>query len=82
MTEKMPLLWVEWVDSWASSGPWTGKAGLEEGCDEPVIRSVGWLIHEDDTWITIASHDGGHTLGGDRSIPKVAITGRWEITLK
>lgn len=44
-------------------------------------RSVGWLVDEDEESITIAAHDGDDQVTGDITIPKVAITGRWEIIL-
>ena len=76
--EDAPLLWVEWVDSVHYNG-WTAMEELP--IHDLNCRSVGWLIAEDEESITIIAHDGGKNAMGDMTIPKVAITGRWEITL-
>jgi hypothetical protein len=74
------LLYLEWIDS-ASSDGWQPLAGYEHG---PIyIQSVGWLIHEDDAVVTLASNIGRQANGNDPnqacgwiSIPKAAITQR------
>lgn len=80
MEESPPLLWIEWVDSASHGGVWTHKTDLETGSHK--IRSVGWLVREDDDALTIVAHEGGDQYSGDMTIPKVAITAQWEIVLK
>lgn len=84
MDEKKPrtLLLIHWVDSTSngqSGSPWISPEYAH--CDVDPIESIGWFVEEGEKAITIAAHWSNHHVSGNMSIPKVAITGRWEITL-
>ena len=51
-------------------------------CPSPRFRSVGWLLDEDDDGICLAATLGENGQAtGHITIPKCAITGRWEIVV-
>lgn len=77
--DKQTLLWVEWLDSVSCGAVWTSTE--DAPADNLGCSSIGWLIRENDDSITIASHRSPSQVGGDMTIPKIAITGRWEIVL-
>ncbi len=68
-----PMIEVHWVDSYASAG-WESP----DDKHQMSIRSLGWLIWEDDDTVALTTSitPDGRIL--DRlQIPKVAIVGRW-----
>lgn len=79
MSNRRPsrrCVWVEWVDSASFRGWGEGTAGVAE------IKTLGFVIDETDDNITISAHvdeDNGNAHGA-MTIPKVAITGMWEVT--
>ena len=79
MSDNRTLLWVEWVDSSSHGGVWTNKDALLHQAE--AVQSVGWLVSECEENLTIAAHWGQWQVGGDMTIPKVAIVQRWEIVL-
>lgn len=72
-----PLVWIDWLDS-TGGGGWRSIEGLGRAMLE--CRSVGFLVHEDDESVTVSASLA--SLGNADEpirIPKVSITGRWEI---
>jgi len=77
------LLWVEWIDSasrparpWSSPLEWVGSAGL--------IRTVGWLVYEDESILVIApsmeeDENVAERFLSAHSIPRGAITAWGEV---
>jgi len=68
----MKKIYIEWIDS-------AGYSGWVDDCDfSPLlIKSFGFLLNEDDTSITIASHVAENdTYYAPMTIPKVAIIKR------
>lgn len=80
--ESETLLWIEWQDSCSTGGFWVGREGAVT--KDLSISSIGWLIDETENSVTIGSHCGKafDMVAGHVTIPKCAITGRWEIEVK
>ena len=74
MSPKRDLLEVKWVDSCSPNG-WTRPENLAKysPCKN---KSVGYLIAESKTCLTIAASIGPDQVDGIMCIPKVAITAR------
>ncbi len=79
-------VWVEWLDSVKFAQPWWSIKDFEESSKEySVMTSVGYLFHEDDYFIYLATSlhwDEGKNLsqvGNVTSIPKAAITAKKSI---
>lgn len=84
MAERRLVL-LEWVDS-HKSNDWKDIELLADGCDHLHIRSIGWVIAENDDCITIVPHLSGEKNGnvrvygcGEMTIPRVAILREEEI---
>ena len=69
------VLVVDWIDSIISS-PWQDrKEFLEEGKEAGVCRTVGFLLKDEDGWLTLAqSWTKDDSVAGKMIIPQVAIT--------
>ena len=73
----MELVYVEWVDSDASS-TWQWKSNWVHHITH--AKTIGWLIDEDENTLSLTStiapnlRDGDVQLMGYVAIPKVAIT--------
>lgn len=73
---KTALLMVEWVDSCTTRG-WIDPHSISKHAKS--CFSVGWVIHEDDTVVSLAAsaglndEDGFDSVDGHMTIPKVAI---------
>jgi len=67
------ILWKDAVSASGSSGRWSGLDEVKSL--EPVdVKTVGWVVKETDTYITVISHHAGETeTGGDICIPKAWI---------
>lgn len=75
------LLWIEWQDSCSTGGFWVGR---EDAVTKDLsTTSIGWLVDETEDSITIGSHFGKAfaLVAGHVTIPKCAITGRWEVNV-
>ena len=79
----MQLYFIEWRDAYdPEKTGWLTKEDVDKIISEDaLIQSVGWLYHEDDTYITIV---GDYQLDGDVSrptrIPKGMVTQRIILT--
>ena len=63
---------VEWFD--AHDGPPDWVRINEYKVDETLVQSVGFLVHEDERYITLVTSDDGHSsVGGGIVIPRVNI---------
>lgn len=73
----MKLVKIKWIDSCSpSASVWTRIENLK-GYSPEVAKSVGYVIGEDKTCITIAAHvSEGGSVSGVMCIPKVAIIKR------
>jgi len=81
--ELHPPVYIEWIDSSTTGAVWTTKGDLREVINARV-RTIGFVIHETDTNIVIChsiGDDEDEEVGGDISIPKVAIRKRRAIRL-
>lgn len=69
----MKLVVVEWVDSCSLRNGWKGLAEAKT-LKPSRIRSVGWIVSQDDKQITVASHwDEMDNICGEMCIPKGCI---------
>ena len=66
------VILVEWFD--AHDGPLAWVHTEEYEVEETLVQSVGFKVHEDDKYLTLAtSDDGNKYIGGGIVIPKVNI---------
>lgn len=79
-------VWVEWLDSVKFAQPWWKVEDFIESSKEySIMTSVGYLFHEDDYFIYLATSlhwdEGKHVVqvGNVVSIPKAAVTQRKSI---
>ena len=83
MSKPLELVFIEWVDSAGIPG-WKPLTAIQSDATPIVVESVGWIVAENDTALTIVSHiykdtpQNGDTRHGADSmtIPKGAITVR------
>lgn len=67
---------VEWVDS-ISGSQWEEDFKPQEWRDETLMRSVGYVVYEDDEYLMLAQSEKrkkGSSKAGIMAIPRVAIT--------
>lgn len=78
MAKQYPVNEVHWNDAITSYG-WTG----DDGTDDPLIKSIGWLVHEDDKVVVLSTSISSHDSVVDKiQILKSSIVARWEVVLK
>lgn len=67
---EFPIVHVRWIDSGGPEGYWAARDS-----DLPImpIESVGYLVHDESQYITIAASVSKYQFGGAMSIPRVAI---------
>jgi len=63
---------IEWVDSAGLSGVWHDDEVVQDLSLDP-IKSIGRVVHEDEDFITLASHLATNQLSGVVCIPRVVI---------
>lgn len=76
----MRLVALEWLDS-SSPGRWATASAIGDEC--AIIRSIGWVISENDESVTIASHvsqEKDPECDGVMTIPKCCIVKRRRVT--
>ncbi len=79
------LVEIEWIDSRGGFSEWQFLNEYKDELTVYTIRSVGYVLREDDQVIHIAAHvhidpnDGEVVFCGDIQIPKVSIQEMWEI---
>ena len=74
------VVWIEWVDSSTTFG-WQSMERLKER-EDLRCTSIGFVTREDDEQIAITTSRTCHGAAADVfTIPKVAITGMWEVTI-
>lgn len=76
----MRLLYVKWVDSQSTAeGTWHTARQIDDKVKP--CHSVGWVLKETKTSITLVGSHVGEEYGGDITIPKVAIIKKRRIRL-
>lgn len=81
----MKTLYVEWVDSHGCTPSWVGLEGY--AATLPVMKSIGWVVYENDDLISICGNIGEETENtlsqgnGIMTIPKRCIICTKEICL-
>lgn len=71
-----PLVYLEWVDS---ASPNTAWIPADHSVKPDRIKTIGWVIEDNDEYITVSNQVGEQCMSGVVAIPKVAITHRREI---
>ena len=78
----MKLAWIEWDDSHSGRG-WQDIDVARSNCEQLLCRSVGWVIAETRTHVTLAGSvafggtDGAPSqVSGEITIPKCSIVRR------
>lgn len=80
MKQKYPIVEVVWQD--AECNPtWTSIEKIKEG-KLPIIRTIGFLLHEDDEKLIVASTIGGDEVNATMMIPADWVTKVWYIMME
>jgi hypothetical protein len=74
---------IEWLDASDAFPTWAKASSVKRSDREQLVQSVGYLVAEDDDWITLATscvdaEDDEH-FGGGIHIPKPLVRGRLEV---
>jgi len=82
-SQEVALTLIEWMDSCLAKAGWESLSELE--LDTQPIRSVGWIVKEDDSRVALVSHQGAtddedREVYGVMVIPKRAILERLPLT--
>jgi hypothetical protein len=77
ISPNRPLVLVEWEDS-ESSAPWYDEVDLNASYTLPIIRTVGYLVQETETYVSVVSsvifyEDVSNKIAGLTSIPRGCI---------
>lgn len=71
---------VEWLDASDAFPSWAKASSVKRSDREQLVQTVGYLVAEDDEWITIATSvvdtDDDEHFGGGIHIPAVLVRGR------
>ena len=75
---------IEWLDASDAFGQWQRLSSVKASNREQLVQSVGYLVAEDDDWITLATScvdtdDDDEHFGGGIHIPKPLVRGRLEV---
>jgi hypothetical protein len=79
--ERKPLVLIEWLDHCSNKGSsWYELSDIEQMQPLTVV-SVGFILNETDTFVTIAAHAqaSDDNYAGDICVIKAAIVDRYEI---
>jgi len=68
---------IHWIDSCHHGSGWVDKDTISPSA--AVCVSIGYVLHEDANFITLAAHLADTQVAGAMSIPKLAITYRMKI---
>lgn len=76
MTQNLiyKLIYVEWEDSCGGHGRWVEIADMVP--DQPIQKSIGWVLQEDERWIVIVPH-----VSSTPDHPRVSFTGQGQMTI-
>ena len=81
--EPRHAVWlVEWLDASDAFPAWSKASSVKASDRETLVQSVGYLVHEDDDWLTLSTSccdgDEAHEdhFGGGIHIPKVLVKAR------
>lgn len=81
---------IQWLDHCSINDNWKRNAEVKE-LEPAIVYSVGWVIHENDDYLTLVAHCGVDTDGnmsdeeqstGEMCIVKSAITQRWSVAVQ
>jgi|19_taG_2_1085344.scaffolds.fasta_scaffold07289_7 hypothetical protein len=79
----MRIVKIHWTDAVTSAEPgWTTKdeAMASAICEPPSMTSVGFVLHENNKWISISDSIGDDEFGQVTKIPKVMIMSLVDLT--
>ena len=74
-SDKFPIVEIDWIDSAGDDARWLNKSRLES-MPPAKCKSVGYVLEETRSHITIIQNRGESEILGRMTIPKVAITKR------
>jgi hypothetical protein len=77
----MKLVLIEWLDAVTDDAGWKKIEDVKK-TRPPVCKSVGWILKETKTHITIAATIHGDDCDGDVTIPRGMIRKVTELTSK
>jgi hypothetical protein len=74
---------IEWLDASDAFPTWAKASSVKASDREQLVQSVGYLVAEDDDWITLATScvdtDDDEHFGGGIHIPKPLVRSRLEV---
>lgn len=89
MTRKKPrkqlpteykIVKVDWTDAWSEDG-WKAIKSLPENKAGAKVKTIGWLVNEDDEFYYIANSVSAQEVACTIIIPKPMVTNYEEISL-
>ena len=74
---------IEWLDASDAFPSWAKASSVKRSDREQLVQSVGYLVAEDDEWITLATScvdtDDDEHYGGGIHIPASLVRGRKQL---
>ncbi len=74
---------IEWLDASDAFPSWAKASSVKRSDREQLVQSVGYLVAEDDDWITLATScvdtDDDEHYGGGIHIPTSLVRGRKQL---
>jgi len=74
---------IEWLDASDAFPSWAKASSVKRSDREQLVQSVGYLVAEDDDWITLATScvdtDDDEHFGGGIHIPTSLVRGRKQL---
>jgi hypothetical protein len=70
---------IRWIDSCHHGIGWLDRDSIDTS--GAICVSLGYILHEDERFVTIAAHIAGEQVAGVMTIPKCAIVGRTQFRL-
>lgn len=74
---------IEWLDASDAFPSWAKASSVKRSDREQLVQTVGYLVAEDDDWITIATScvdtDDDEHYGGGIHIPTSLVRGRKQL---
>ena len=83
LTPRHRIFVIEWMDASDAFPSWAKASSVKASDREQLVQSVGYLVDEDEDWITLATScvDAGDDehFGGGIHIPKALVRSRLEV---
>jgi hypothetical protein len=68
---------IHWIDSCHHGSGWVARDSIDTA--GAACTSFGYILHEDEHFVTVAGHIADDEVAGAMTIPKCAIIGRTQL---